>query len=674
MPSIFDFLFGNSQAANSAGGATPPINPAAPPTPRPPSILDSPEYGQQRLTDALQGLAMGLVQAGAPSPYPKGFAETFGAAGAGIGQGMANSEDRYLKRAMVNSQVKKNEAELARDKALNDLFTGGGSGGSTATGTDSATWKVPQAAVPTTAVAGTPAGQPNDPTNPGNISDGKGGFQSFPSPEAGVAAAVKLAQSYPGLYNNGQPMSLAQIEARWAPPDDGKTPQLKGNKQGVWSGNVAKVMGVDPNVPVDFSNPDTARKFAQAVHVAEHGAQKAYTPDVYDRGVQMAYGGLTRTPPAQGAGEPPAGGSIVPAQYQPPQAGAGPAPIPQFKTVQDVVNSIPPAVRQLAPGMTTDGKLQMLMKYADPGTETALDTQTGQVVFVPKNLIGKDPRYQPVKGAELAIAARNAAASEAQAKAREEANRIRGANEPMQPPTVPGGAPTPTPGFAEQQGAVEAAKETAKIQPKVVIYQAEQAIKDHGETQQAASKARTDLNDLKQLDTLLKGIETGKMTPATQEMKAWAKAAGFNLDTLGVKDDVANTQAAQSLLNRMTLQMRNAGEGGGMPGSMSDADRQFLQKIPPGLETTPEGRRLIIDYMTRVNQRTIDIAKIKNQFMQSEEATRNPAAMWQKVQEFADKNPLFTDKDQIPAAPAAPAALTPQAIDAELERRRKAGR
>lgn len=662
MPSIFDYLFGGSQAANSAGGMTPPFNPAAPS--RPPSILDTPEYGRERALDALQGLAAGLVQAGAPSPYPKDIGQTLGMAGAGIGRGMQGSEDRYLKRAMVNSQVRKNEAELARDKALNDIFTGGGVTPSTGAA-------VPQ---PTTAVAGAPAGQPNDPTNPGNISDGKGGFQAFPTPEAGVAAAVKLAQSYPGLYNSGQPMSLAQIEARWAPPDDGKTPQLRGNKQGVWSGNVARVMGVDPNAPVDFSDPDVARKFAQAVHIAEHGAGKAYSPDVYDRGVQMAYGGLTRTPPPQGDAAPPAAPSPVqPAQFQPGQAGAGPAPIPQFKTVQDVVNSIPPAVRQLAPGMTTEGKLQMLMKYADPGTETAIDTQSGQVVFVPKNLIGKDPRYQPVKGAELAIAARNAAASEAQAKAREEANRIRGANEPLIPGATPGAPPTPNPAYAPQKGAVAAAEETAKVQPKVLIYQAEQAIKDHGETQQAASKARTDLNDLKQLDTLLKGVETGKMTPATQEMKAWAKAAGFNLDTLGVKDDVANTQAAASLLNRMTLQMRNAGEGGGMPGSMSDADRAFLQKIPPGLETTPEGRRLIVDYMTRINQRTIEVANIKNKFVQSGEFATNPAGMWQKVQEFADAHPLFSDKDQLPAPAAAPAMPSMNAIDAAIERKKKAG-
>jgi hypothetical protein len=276
---------------------------------------------------------------------------------------------------------------------------------------------------------------------------------------------------------------------------------------------------------------------------------------------------------------------------------------------------------------------------------------------------------------KLDIERQNADSQRRQAAAREEANRIRSANEPMQPGATPGAPPTPTPGFAEQKGAVAGAEEAAKVQPKVVLYQAEMAMKDHDASQQAASKARTDLNDLNRLDELLKGVETGKMTPASQELKAWAKAAGFNLETLGIKDDVANTQAAASLLNRMTLQMRNAGEGGGMPGSMSDADRQFLSKIPPDLATTTEGRRLIIDYMKRVNERTVEVAKIKNQFMQSKEPTTNPAAMWQKVQEYADSHPLFTDKDKLPeAAPAAaPGALTPQAIDAEIERRKKAG-
>jgi hypothetical protein len=671
MPSIFDFLFGGQQAMNSAGGATPPINPAAPP--RPASILDSPEYGRQRQNDALMGMASALIQAGAPSAQPRGFLDAFGAAGGGAMAGMQGSEDKFLKRSMVNSQVRKNEAELARDAALNDLFKGTGGASPAVPEPTTATAAVPAATVP-----GAPGGGgPSNPTNPGNLADGKGGFQTFATPEEGVAAAVKLAQTYPAKYNSGQPMSLAQIEARWAPPDDGKTPQLKGNKQGVWSGNVARVMGVDPNVPVDFSNPDVARKFAQAVHIAEHGAGKTYSPDVYDRGVQMAYGGLTRTaPPVAQGGNPSPGGPVAatPAQYQPPQAGPGPAPIPQLKTVQDVVNSIPPAVRQLAPGMTTQGKLEMLMKYADPGTETAIDTQSGQVVFAPKHLIGKDPRFQPVKGAELAIAARNAAASEAQAKAREEANRIKAANEPLVPGATPDAPPTENPAYAPAKGKEAAAVETAKVQPKLLQYQGEQAIKDHGETQQAASKARADLNDLNRLDELLKGVETGKMTAMSQEAKAWAKAAGFNLDTLGVKDDVGNTQAAQSLLNRMTLQMRSAGEGGGMPGAMSDADRQFLQKIPPDLSTTPEGRRLIVDYMKRVNQRTVEVANIKNRFVQSGEFAQNPAAMWQKVQEFADANPLFTEKDQLPPpAAAAPTMPSMNAIDAAIERKKKAG-
>lgn len=377
MPSIFDYLFGGSQAANAAGGMTPGINPVAP---RPPSILDTPEYGRERTLDALQGLAAGLVQAGAPSPYPVDFGTTLGMAGAGIGRGMAGSEDRYLKRAMVNSQVRKNEAELARDSALNDLFKGGG----------------PSAPAPSPTIGNGPATA----AAPGDPASVIGGMESG------------------GKYDAVGPVANGQGHRAY-----GKYQVLEPNVP-VWT---AEVLG-KPMTPQEFlANPQAQdavfkAKFGQySAKYGPEGAAKAWfageggmnNPNAKDvlgtsvagYGQKFSAGSAPALPP-QGDAVPAADGSgtpVQPAQYTPQAGAAPPAAIPQFKTVQDVVNSIPPAVRQLAPGMTTEGKLQMLMKYADPGTEAVLDTQTNQVVFAPKNLLGRDPRYQPVEGAKLGM-------------------------------------------------------------------------------------------------------------------------------------------------------------------------------------------------------------------------------------------------------------------------------
>ena len=47
------------------------------------------------------------------------------------------------------------------------------------------------------------------------------------------------------------------------------------------------------------------------------------------------------------------------------------------------------------------------------------------------------------------------------------------------------------------------------------------------------------------------------------------------------------------------LELRNPSGGAGMPGAMSDADRNFLASIPPSLANTKEGRALIANSIER---------------------------------------------------------------------------
>jgi hypothetical protein len=124
-----------------------------------------------------------------------------------------------------------------------------------------------------------------------------------------------------------------------------------------------------------------------------------------------------------------------------------------------------------------------------------------------------------------------------------------------------------------------------------------------------------------------------------------AKAIGINLEALGVKDDTAPAQAAQALTGQLALALRNPSGGAGMPGALSDADRQFLVRMVPSLETTPEGRKLMIGYAQKMYQRQVDLAKVANDFMRSTEAKKDPNALYQRLQEYADKNPLFSEQD-----------------------------
>lgn len=677
MPSIFDYIFNRQAAGPPAPGQVGPLLPQASSNdPRVPSMLDDSPSAR----DTLMGLSQGLLAAGQPSLMPMDF-------GAAVGKGLSGAltageggEDRRLKRALVRSQVEKANADIANDKAWQDIFK-------TPAAAESA---VPATAPPNALAPVLPGGGPSNPTNPGNLADGRGGFQTFKTPEEGVAAAIKLAQAYPQRYNNGQPMSLAQIEQRWAPPDDGKDPMTRGNRAGVWSGNVARAMGIDPNQPIDISNPAVGLAFAQAVHKAEHPPGSGYAPDIYQRGASLAYGqspaapggpplGPIAQPPVQLASAPAGAPPGMPPQGDaPPVAGPqiaqAPPAAPPAKTLPQVIQSLPPAVRQMMGAMPRKDALPLLLKYADPDTHVAIDTTTGAIVFAPKN--DKSGRYQPVDAMKLDIEKQNAESQKRQAQAREEANRIRGANEPLQPPMVPGGPPTPTPGYVEQKGAVTGAEAAAKVGPALLQHQGELVIKDLQGAQVAADHARTGIANLSRLGSLLDQVNTGKTQPTIQEFKATAKSLGVDLNALGVGDNVGVAQAAQALTGQLALQLRDPSAGGGMPGAMSDQDRKALYSMVAQIGNDPNGNKLMLDWQKKIYQRSVDVAKIVNDYGRSPEFLKDPTGVYAKVREYAEKNPLFDPEKDAPkpaAAVGGSLAVPPMnAIDAEIARRRKA--
>lgn len=355
-----------------------PMNPADPTAIT--SFLDTPEIRRQRMFDTLGGISAAILRASAPSMTPMDIGSIAAAGlagGAASGQG---AEDRFLKRAMVGSQVATAQAELANQKAWGDMFKGPAAGalpGGPAT----------EAALPPTMA---PDGSGPNPNNVGNVRpNGQSvGFQQPQTFEDGVKLAVNNVKAYPAAFNNGQPMTLVQIGERWAPKGDGK------NDPRQWALNVAQIGGLDPNKPLDFNDPNTAAAFARGVHGAEWGQAALKPPQAYSGALTMVPGmPIGDQPPrADGSGNP-----IQPVQYQPPQA----ANVPRPQSMQDVINTMPPGVRQMVGAMGRKDGMAVVMKYADPGSEAVLDTQTGGVVFIPKTMVGRDPRFQPVEGAKL---------------------------------------------------------------------------------------------------------------------------------------------------------------------------------------------------------------------------------------------------------------------------------
>ena len=156
--------------------------------------------------------------------------------------------------------------------------------------------------------------------------------------------------------------------------------------------------------------------------------------------------------------------------------------------------------------------------------------------------------------------------------------------------------------------------------------------------QQAASMARTDLSKIKRIDQLLGQYEGGKLSNTGLQIARFANSLGLKVD-----ENLPNKEAAESLTKEFALVLRSTGAQPGtvgMPGNMSDADRDFLQSISPQMAQSAQGRKLIIETMTKVRERQIEIAKQMREWRQA-----NGDRRWDEfnnqIDQYTEKNPMF---------------------------------
>jgi hypothetical protein len=180
--------------------------------------------------------------------------------------------------------------------------------------------------------------------------------------------------------------------------------------------------------------------------------------------------------------------------------------------------------------------------------------------------------------------------------------------------------------------------------------------------QKAATAANNKLSRLGRMEQLLDGVETGKLTTVGTQFTALAKSFGIELDpNLGPK------QAAQALSREMALELRNPSGGAGMPGAMSDADREFLQSMTPGLETTPQGNKLIMETARRIAKRDQQVASMARDYRKKK--GQLDEGFFDELQAYSDAHPMF-EGQAVPSAatPKAPSGVAPF-NDPDKERR-----
>jgi hypothetical protein len=125
----------------------------------------------------------------------------------------------------------------------------------------------------------------------------------------------------------------------------------------------------------------------------------------------------------------------------------------------------------------------------------------------------------------------------------------------------------------------------------------------YGELLDAAESARRQMAEYARLNKLLESVYTGTGSNTFLQIKKAGEMLGLDFEGVG------EAEAAEALSSQMALKLRNPAGGAGMPGAMSDKDREFLAKMVPRLATSAEGRRLMFETRRRLNQRSIDVAR-----------------------------------------------------------------
>ena len=95
--------------------------------------------------------------------------------------------------------------------------------------------------------------------------------------------------------------------------------------------------------------------------------------------------------------------------------------------------------------------------------------------------------------------------------------------------------------------------------------------------------------------------------------------------------------------------MRNPDSGMGMPGTMSDADREFLKASQLGLDKSPGGNKAMLMAARALKNRKLEVAKMADEYIEKNGAL--DPGFNRMVRDYAEKNPLFAVQNPQPTQP-----------------------
>lgn len=150
----------------------------------------------------------------------------------------------------------------------------------------------------------------------------------------------------------------------------------------------------------------------------------------------------------------------------------------------------------------------------------------------------------------------------------------------------------------------------------------------------AAFTAPNQIAKLQRIGQLLDQHDGGKFSQTGLELAQMANSLGFKLDK-----NLGNKEAASALSNEIALSLRDPSNGGGMPGALSDSDRQFLASMSPGLGQSKEGRTQMINAGVALQKRNQQVYAMAQKY--AKKYGRVDDGFYSQLQDWSERNPLF---------------------------------
>jgi len=199
-----------------------------------------------------------------------------------------------------------------------------------------------------------------------------------------------------------------------------------------------------------------------------------------------------------------------------------------------------------------------------------------------------------------------------------------------QPATQVAAAPAGNMAAGPSVGETNAAAADKEYQTNVAKDQVEQ----RKSIMNAGFVAPSKIAKLQQIDKLLGDFEGGKLSQTGVDFASAMNSLGIKVDK-----NLPNKEAAQAMSREIALSLRNPAGGAGMPGALSDADRNFLSSMTPDIGQTAQGRKQIITSGIAIEKRNQQVSDFARKYEAKYGKLDN--GFYSQLSAWSSANPLF---------------------------------